>query len=67
MTKKITAFFAIVAIASFSSFALAGGSCGDKKGCDRDKSEASTPSSFEVANSGCGGSACGGKKDDDKA
>lgn len=60
MTKKITAFLAIIAVASFSSFALAGGNCGDKdnKECDRDKSEASAPAVFEVA--------CDGKKDGDR-
>ncbi len=66
MTKKITAFFAIVAVASFSSLAFSG-ECGDKRGCDRDKSEASAPASFEVAKGGCGGGSCGGKGDGDKA
>lgn len=68
MIKKTIALFAVLAFASFSSFALAG-NCGDKdKECDRDKSEASTPAVFEVAGSGCGGS-CGGKgnKDGDKS
>ncbi len=67
MIKKTTAFFAILAVASFSSIALAGGGCGDKGGCDRDKSEAYSPASFDVAAGGCNGGSCGGKGDGDKS
>ncbi len=61
MIKKIISLLSVLAFASFSSFALAGLECGDRKGCDGDKSEASAPS-HTILEASCG---CSGGKDKD--
>jgi hypothetical protein len=63
MVKKLTAFFAILA---FASFASVGSACDTSCKGDKDSGDGSITSSgvFDVAGSGCGGGSCG-KKDRD--